>query len=1101
MFKKLLILGVAVLFTHPLSSGEKVQFSTIQKTALANAKALWGQVYPDEPIVYYDLNDEVCAYMYNFRKNEPFPSANLESLFKDKNLDQDEFGYILVNAGLYDDPVEAYGNGISEGRLWRNQIIEMAQKTLNTKDVKLERSYLIDPASKWYKFSSNEAKIYIKKIPPAKIYSTREFELQIVKPWREKVRKLNKKVNRETSLKLWSEYASGKGITASSWYHNYIPHYEEVPYYDWYRGCTPTSAAMCLGYYDRMSMQEGNPYYGLFVSHYFTARDKVQNEMDLQIPDIIPLLASKMHTKSNGKTYPHNMPGGIEEACTAKGHGCDADGDGPCFDLNYARTSIVNQIKKGRPCMMNTYGHTVCVVGYKRRETDWGTAKYKFFIHDTWDNQLHTWNFKEFYSMIKLDVKHPGIGDIKLITPYSDPRYNARGLGDELWIGRANSIEWETTNPQYGAVDIIYRSPDDTLLIADHTENDGLYIWDPPDSMAATQEARIDLIWYDLSDDVIAADGTQSEFSMVHSYLSGIYYRRKTSKEFPALYKVKIPDTHPWAVLGFGSGPEISYNKLGLYLSTAFEYQQIEHYIPMSEEPEYKNNVLILHPRSIGFPDDQWLGVKAELQTVEESVRHTVEKQVADETCGLGDNEILWESDQIVDVYNLVIDLPDISSEDTIKLTLSPLEDTNLDLGFALFTGVTTYKYDTLGTARDLNWYADDNGWGQGESLTLDSKNYSTLFARLSEDTCGLVLFAKRPVNQYVDLNFNISSSKFPSHYKNIGCDTSLLIAKNPSRISFDSSLVQNQQAKLGALAVRGNRTSGWNLQAINMNVRYINDFFFMFFDTLTVCQYPYPNTNFCLFDFSHLEQLPYCMTNRLRGAGNGVAQFDLSHRSLTAKGVTGNWNSEELIKIWELDTEDELNPKKEYSYTIELDERGSPTLTNLSLAVIPLAATADTSDTTVHVCSRQDMNAYPPAYDRLTGNQTIEFTDRPGRYAVVLWSDQPLATSYELSLNIEEKTAVRTNDKVPLSFHLGQNYPNPFNSSTIIEYSLARKSKVEISIYDVKGKLVKTLVNAHKSAGRHQACWEASASPTGIYFYKISTGNISRVKKCILIK
>jgi hypothetical protein len=111
------------------------------------------------------------------------------------------------------------------------------------------------------------------------------------------------------------------------------------------------------------------------------------------------------------------------------------------------------------------------------------------------------------------------------------------------------------------------------------------------------------------------------------------------------------------------------------------------------------------------------------------------------------------------------------------------------------------------------------------------------------------------------------------------------------------------------------------------------------------------------------------------------------------------------------------------------------------------------------------------------------------------------LATSYELSLNIEEKTDVLTNDKVPLSFHLGQNYPNPFNSSTIIEYRLALESEVEISIYDLKGKLVKTLVNAHKSAGRHQVCWEASDSPTGVYFYKISAGNISRVKKCILIK
>jgi len=66
-------------------TAEQVQFSTIQKTAVKNAKAYWGDVYNDTPITYYDLNDKICSYMYNFRKNENFPSSNLDSFLKSGN--------------------------------------------------------------------------------------------------------------------------------------------------------------------------------------------------------------------------------------------------------------------------------------------------------------------------------------------------------------------------------------------------------------------------------------------------------------------------------------------------------------------------------------------------------------------------------------------------------------------------------------------------------------------------------------------------------------------------------------------------------------------------------------------------------------------------------------------------------------------------------------------------------------------------------------------------------------------------------------------------------------------------------------------------------
>ena len=81
------------------------------------------------------------------------------------------------------------------------------------------------------------------------------------------------------------------------------------------------------------------------------------------------------------------------------------------------------------------------------------------------------------------------------------------------------------------------------------------------------------------------------------------------------------------------------------------------------------------------------------------------------------------------------------------------------------------------------------------------------------------------------------------------------------------------------------------------------------------------------------------------------------------------------------------------------------------------------------------------------------------------------------------------------------QNYPNPFNPVTKIQYDIAKKSDVTLSIYDILGKHIETLVNETKDAGSYIVEYNASALPSGLYFYKLEAGNFSEVKKMILIK
>ena len=91
--------------------------------------------------------------------------------------------------------------------------------------------------------------------------------------------------------------------------------------------------------------------------------------------------------------------------------------------------------------------------------------------------------------------------------------------------------------------------------------------------------------------------------------------------------------------------------------------------------------------------------------------------------------------------------------------------------------------------------------------------------------------------------------------------------------------------------------------------------------------------------------------------------------------------------------------------------------------------------------------------------------------------------------------------DAIPFVYSLKQNYPNPFNPVTTIEFTLASAGKVELKVYDILGREVKTLVNDFKEQGSHRVDFNASNFASGIYFYTIRSGDFRDVKKMILVK
>ena len=100
----------------------------------------------------------------------------------------------------------------------------------------------------------------------------------------------------------------------------------------------------------------------------------------------------------------------------------------------------------------------------------------------------------------------------------------------------------------------------------------------------------------------------------------------------------------------------------------------------------------------------------------------------------------------------------------------------------------------------------------------------------------------------------------------------------------------------------------------------------------------------------------------------------------------------------------------------------------------------------------------------------------------------------------------VSDNSVIPKEFALHQNYPNPFNPVTTLRYDLPEDAMVNITIYDLMGRVVSTLVNMEQTAGYRSIRWNAANDlgqpvSAGMYLYMIQAGDFRQTKKMVLLK
>jgi len=152
------------------------------------------------------------------------------------------------------------------------------------------------------------------------------------------------------------------------------------------------------------------------------------------------------------------------------------------------------------------------------------------------------------------------------------------------------------------------------------------------------------------------------------------------------------------------------------------------------------------------------------------------------------------------------------------------------------------------------------------------------------------------------------------------------------------------------------------------------------------------------------------------------------------------------------------------------------------------------------------DIVSDPDNFIAITGME--EFVDSPGQtetsyhYAITAFnrnSDESVPTQV-LSSGVVTSTE---GDYEPIvkTLRLDQNYPNPFNPTTNITFQLPQTGDVSLKVYDMVGREIAVLINRQMSAGIHNANFEASRYPSGVYFYRLETNTGSLSRKMTLIK
>ncbi|MBN1817166.1 MAG: C39 family peptidase [Sedimentisphaerales bacterium] len=332
----------------------------------------------------------------------------------------------------------------------------------------------------------------------------------------------------------WDAYRDNTPPPDYTYFSKRIQDWEIMPCVEWCRGCSPTSASMVLGYYDRGGLGAESLGLGRLIDHWQMYSQYVDGRTGwmVNVPNVLDELRQDMNTDSEGTTSPMDISTGMERTCNIRnGYDCRAEHI-VCNDLlnQWCWDTITDEIDNNRPFVWNAaavgadIGHSLAVFGYRYNE-DIEQDKY-VMTYNTWDCPgQDDWHYKLYDNGDDLAVASvvrvlPGgwtWGQTSLHVPN----------GGEVWgIDTTHDIWWYEDDARTWSADLEYSTDGGvtwTALATVQPSSPGWhkYTWTVPDE--ATQEARVRIRNYSGSDGqwtLQASDGSEENFTITHPYIN-----------------------------------------------------------------------------------------------------------------------------------------------------------------------------------------------------------------------------------------------------------------------------------------------------------------------------------------------------------------------------------------------------------------------------------------------------------------------------------------------------------------------------------------------------------------------------------------------------
>ena len=494
-----------------------VPIEKLQQAADRFAGQTWGTVGAAQAIPYYDANDNVVAYCFNYALGKDFPEK--ENLYSIEELDEHgitkverwgngEYANLVMGNNLDRISMIRHINALSEEYAFGDKVEEMATQALGEGAV-LDKVYYYNPLLKYYKYDLGGSSVYVRIFPPMKTLTPAEFQ-------KEYVAKFDLNTLLPPAEKGAWEYYLGetnslKSITSPV----YITHYEVMPYLDWSYGCSPTSGGMILGYWDNLSQYSSSDYSNLSKYHFY--RTYSPGGTDYNVSTAQQWCAFYMNTDwSDGGTSEPDIGPGMTGA--ANSSNCGSYSFTQSTSVSYTtgtNTAKLNgfkgEVDNNRPLVTSIPGHSVACVGYEVIG-----ANTMMLVHNTWNEGIDDhWNYTQIDRLIYLYPGGQYGTHVKLTSPIGDPAYNHNGNGEDIYAGNVWEITWnyETLSGSYCKLYYSTNAGSSWTSITTNTLNDGSYLWTTPNT--STSQGRVKIEVYSSGGVLQGADGSWGNFNLV----------------------------------------------------------------------------------------------------------------------------------------------------------------------------------------------------------------------------------------------------------------------------------------------------------------------------------------------------------------------------------------------------------------------------------------------------------------------------------------------------------------------------------------------------------------------------------------------------------